>query len=45
MAAKGDTFVGFAMLYADEEPNSSVEICLNVAPKFRYQGMSTEIWN
>lgn len=44
VARENEKMIGFLMLYADGEPNESVDVFLIVSPKMRKQGIGTKLW-
>lgn len=42
-ALDNDKMVGLTMLYADEKPNDEVEVHVEVCPRYRRQGIATEM--
>lgn len=44
LASQQQELVGLLTLYADEGPSGSVDVTLNVLPKYRRQGVARQLW-
>lgn len=44
LASDHHELVGLLTLYADEDPSGSVDVTLNVLPKWRRQGVAFQLW-